>query len=142
MRVVRADGNIPALVKSLRTRLGLTQEQLAHEVGVTFGTVNQWENGRRRPQPYLLKRLEEMDASLNRGGTRLTRAAARAFRKRWQAVNAAAIEELRATSMAQKFCQLAALMASASEFPWPEFPAAETDQVRDRWQRLRKAYHG
>ena len=36
---------IPSLVKRLRQRLGLTQEQLAHEVGVTFSTVNQWENG-------------------------------------------------------------------------------------------------
>ena len=31
--------NIPALVKGLRQRLGLTQEQFAHEVGVTFSTV-------------------------------------------------------------------------------------------------------
>lgn len=50
------------LVKSLRVRMGLTQEQFAQAVGVTFSTVNQWENGHRRPQPFLLKRLLEMDA--------------------------------------------------------------------------------
>jgi transcriptional regulator with XRE-family HTH domain len=44
--------------------MGLTQEQFAREVGVTFSTVNLWENGHRRPQPYLLKRLLEMEASL------------------------------------------------------------------------------
>ena len=55
--------NISALVKSLRGRLGLTQEQFAKEVGVTFSTVNQWENGRRRPQPFLLNRLLEMEAA-------------------------------------------------------------------------------
>lgn len=56
--------NIPGLVKRLRERMGLTQEQFAREVGVTFSTVNQWENGRRRPQPFLLKRLVEMEESL------------------------------------------------------------------------------
>jgi transcriptional regulator with XRE-family HTH domain len=47
--------------------MGLTQEQFAQEVGVTFSTVNQWENGHRRPQPYLLRRLLEMEASLAQG---------------------------------------------------------------------------
>ena len=55
--------DIAALVKRLRERMGLTQEQFAQEVGVTFSTVNQWENGRRRPQPYLMNRLLDMDAS-------------------------------------------------------------------------------
>ena len=57
---------IPQLVRRLRKRMRLTQEQFAHKVGVTFSTVNQWENGRRRPQPYLLKRLLEMEISLDR----------------------------------------------------------------------------
>lgn len=57
--------DVPGLVKRLRERMGgLTQEQFAREVGVTFSTVNLWENGRRRPQPYLLNRLLEMEASL------------------------------------------------------------------------------
>ena len=49
------------LVRSLRERMGLTQEQFAQAVGVTYSTVNQWENGHRRPQPYLQKRLKEME---------------------------------------------------------------------------------
>ncbi len=56
--------SISLLVKRIRARLGLTQEQFAREVGVTFSTVNQWENGHRRPQPYLLNRLFEMEAAL------------------------------------------------------------------------------
>lgn len=55
--------DVPAFVRRLRKRMGLTQEQFAQEVGVTFSTVNQWENGHRRPQPYLWKRLLEIDAS-------------------------------------------------------------------------------
>jgi transcriptional regulator with XRE-family HTH domain len=47
--------------------MNLTQEQFAQEVGVTFSTVNQWENGHRRPQPYLMKRLLEMEASFEHG---------------------------------------------------------------------------
>lgn len=37
------------MVRRLRTKLGLTQEELAHELGITVGTVNRWENGRFRP---------------------------------------------------------------------------------------------
>lgn len=59
-----ADIDIPALVKTLRKRLGLTQEQFAREVGVAFSTVNQWENGKRRPQPFLLKHLLELRDTL------------------------------------------------------------------------------
>jgi transcriptional regulator with XRE-family HTH domain len=39
---------------------GLTQEALAHEVGVTFSTVNSWENGRHRPIPALVARLVDI----------------------------------------------------------------------------------
>lgn len=55
--------DFPVLVRRLRERMGLTQEQFAQEVGVTFSTVNQCENGHRRPQPYLQRRLLEMEAS-------------------------------------------------------------------------------
>ena len=53
---------VPGLVKRLRERMGLTQEQFAREVGVTFSTVNLWENGHRRPQPYLFRKLLEIEA--------------------------------------------------------------------------------
>lgn len=58
--------DIPTLVKGLRDKLGLTQERFAHEVGVVFSTVNQWENGHRRPQPYLMRRLLELEGSLKK----------------------------------------------------------------------------
>jgi len=63
------DQDIPGLVKRIRERMGLTQEQFAREVGVSFSTVNQWENGRRRPQPYLLNRLLEMLAFIAKSGS-------------------------------------------------------------------------
>lgn len=60
-----ASDDIPALVKGLRRRLGLTQEQFAQEVGVTYSTVNRWENGKRLPQPFLLRRLLEIKKGLD-----------------------------------------------------------------------------
>lgn len=56
---------VPALVKELRQRLVLTQEQFAQHVGVTYSTVNHWENGKRVPLPFLAKRLVEMKRELD-----------------------------------------------------------------------------
>lgn len=52
--------NYPALLKALRRVRALTQEQLAHEIGVSFSTVNVWENGHRQPQPFLAKKIREL----------------------------------------------------------------------------------
>ncbi len=60
----------PALVKHLRRALALTQEQFAQRVGVTFSTVNQWENGRRRPQPFLQRRLRQLEQEIEAGDTK------------------------------------------------------------------------
>jgi len=49
--------DVPSLVRGIRVARGLTQEALAREVGVTFSTVNSWENGRHRPIPALVARL-------------------------------------------------------------------------------------
>lgn len=37
------------IIKILRESLGMTQEQLAKQVGVTQGAVAQWENGLTHP---------------------------------------------------------------------------------------------
>ncbi len=59
------------MIKQLRTAAGLTQEQFAARLGVTFSTVNRWENGRGSPTPLARRRLEEL-----RGARRVTRALA------------------------------------------------------------------
>jgi len=38
----------------------MTQEDFAHEVGVTFATVNRWENGKAQPSRLARKILQEM----------------------------------------------------------------------------------
>ena len=49
-----------ALVRALRIHLGFTQERFAQELGVSFSTVNVWENGKRAPLPFLRRRLIEL----------------------------------------------------------------------------------
>jgi putative transcriptional regulator len=52
--------DFPSLVKEIRTVRGLTQEQLARELDVTFSTVNCWENGKHRPIRALASALLRM----------------------------------------------------------------------------------
>jgi transcriptional regulator with XRE-family HTH domain len=51
---------IGKLVRSLRLEAGLTQEKLASELGVTFPTVNRWENNRATPSPLAVEKIEKM----------------------------------------------------------------------------------
>ncbi len=53
----------PFRVKDLRERLGLTQVQMAAHVGVSFATVNRWENGKSKPTALAWQRLLETNAA-------------------------------------------------------------------------------
>ena len=44
-------------IRHLREELNMTQENFAHEIGVTFATVNRWENGRTTPNKIAQKVL-------------------------------------------------------------------------------------
>ncbi|MDL1888688.1 helix-turn-helix transcriptional regulator [Nitrospirales bacterium NOB] len=62
------NAGIAALVRELRRRVGLTQEKFAARIGVTYPTINRWENGRTRPSPLALQRLEDLTRSLGKNG--------------------------------------------------------------------------
>lgn len=49
---------VAELVRELRSRLGLTQEQLAAKLEVTFVSVNRWENGKAKPLPIAMKLMK------------------------------------------------------------------------------------
>lgn len=49
---------ISRVVRELRQQLGLTQEKFAAKLGVTYLTVNRWENGRTKPSPMAMKLIE------------------------------------------------------------------------------------
>jgi len=55
-----SDVDVAQLVRELRRALGLTQEQFARRLDVTFGTINGWENGKHVPIPALRSRLVEI----------------------------------------------------------------------------------
>lgn len=48
------------IVRDLRLLAGLTQEQFAATLGVTFSTINRWENGRSKPSPLAMDKIEGM----------------------------------------------------------------------------------
>ena len=50
----------PARIRELRVAIGLTQEEFARELGVSFTTVSRWENGHGTPSPLPQRRLQEL----------------------------------------------------------------------------------
>ena len=53
-------------IRELRQNLNMTQENFAHEIGVTFATVNRWENGKTQPNKVAQKVLKQLERKLHR----------------------------------------------------------------------------
>jgi transcriptional regulator with XRE-family HTH domain len=68
---LNAQANIPRLVRELRKRTGLTQEKFAAKLGVTFPTINRWENGRTKPSPLATQKIEELLRKMGDSGNDL-----------------------------------------------------------------------
>jgi len=68
---LNAQADIPQLVRELRDRTGLTQEKFAAKLGVTFPTINRWENGRAKPSPLAMQKIEELLRSMGDDGADL-----------------------------------------------------------------------
>ncbi|MFH1135781.1 MAG: helix-turn-helix transcriptional regulator [Pseudomonadota bacterium] len=56
--MARAPENFAEKVKEARLQLGLSQEELAHELGVSFSTINRWENNKTVPFKLARKQFE------------------------------------------------------------------------------------
>jgi predicted ATPase/DNA-binding NarL/FixJ family response regulator/transcriptional regulator with XRE-family HTH domain len=54
--------SVAARLRFLRGSLGLSQEQLARRLGVSFATVNRWESGRTQQSPRALVAIAELEA--------------------------------------------------------------------------------
>ncbi len=52
--------NFPELVKGVRKQLRISQEELAHELGVSFATVNRWENGKTVPSKLARRQFDQL----------------------------------------------------------------------------------
>ena len=56
----RKDNELAEMIRDLRATLGLTQEKFAAKVGVTWSTVNRWENGRGKPSPLAMRQVKAL----------------------------------------------------------------------------------
>ncbi|MBW4599687.1 MAG: helix-turn-helix transcriptional regulator [Calothrix sp. FI2-JRJ7] len=52
------------VLRELRQKAGLTQEQFAVVLGVTYTTVNRWENGHSKPSPMAMKLIEKVQQEI------------------------------------------------------------------------------
>jgi len=48
------------VIRRLRRKLSLTQEEFAHAIAVTVSTVNRWENGHAAPSKLAWKVIREL----------------------------------------------------------------------------------
>ncbi len=78
-------GNPVDILRAIRAKLNLTQEQLADRLGVSFATVNRWEGGTAKPQKAARAVIEALAAEAGVTDPELTdplEAAASATRRR------------------------------------------------------------
>ena len=59
-QITSDSGEIGERIRALRQALGLTQEQLATRLGVSFPTVNRWENNHAKPSPLAMEKIEAL----------------------------------------------------------------------------------
>ncbi|CCB90881.1 putative uncharacterized protein [Waddlia chondrophila 2032/99] len=63
-----AENEVGNLIRNLRKAMALTQEQFAAKLGVTFPTVNRWENQKAAPSPLATEKLQKLQTQLEKKG--------------------------------------------------------------------------
>ena len=78
--------DIPAVLRTIRSHLDLTQEQLAERLGVSFASINRWEGGAIKPQKAAQEAIAtlaiEADVDIMELAAEPTEAAVRVTRRR------------------------------------------------------------
>ena len=64
---------IGGLIREFRLLTELTQEQFAAYLGVTYGTINRWENGRSQPSPIAMQLIQQKLGEVGEQGQELLR---------------------------------------------------------------------
>jgi len=57
---LNAQADLSRLVREPRERTGLIQEKFAAKLGVTYPTINRWEDGKARPSPLAIQQLKDL----------------------------------------------------------------------------------
>ncbi|MEA5625377.1 helix-turn-helix transcriptional regulator [Nostoc sp. UHCC 0251] len=65
------DVKIAALIREARQLLQLSQVELTSKIGVSFQSVNRWENGRNRPISLALQQIERLLYEMGKPGENL-----------------------------------------------------------------------
>lgn len=60
--------NYAARVSDLRDQLGMTQKEFADRIGVSFATVNRWENGHTTPSKAVREKIEDLETKVEQEG--------------------------------------------------------------------------
>ena len=68
--------SLSVMVKEIRRQLAMSQEDLARQLGVSYATVNRWENGQSKPSKlakaqldaFCTKMADQGKLSLPKGG--------------------------------------------------------------------------
>ncbi|MBI9083667.1 MAG: helix-turn-helix transcriptional regulator [Desulfobacterales bacterium] len=66
--MIRKPENFPVQVKEVRRQLMLSQEELAHALGVSYATVNRWENGKTVPSKLAQRQFDQFCADKRERG--------------------------------------------------------------------------
>lgn len=74
--------DIPALLRTIRARLDLTQEQLAERLGVSFASINRWEGGAIKPQKAAQEAIAALAVEAGVDAAEPTEAAVRVTQRR------------------------------------------------------------
>jgi type I restriction enzyme M protein len=107
--------DLPGIIRDLRTRLHLSQEELAHRLGVSFATINRWENGRAEPHGAARSALDALLEEVGQGELGLRREEIDAPRRRKRGTNKSAV--LSTKSMEQMLWDAACKIRGEKDAP-------------------------
>jgi putative transcriptional regulator len=74
---------IAQLVRELRDTMQLSQEKFADALGMTFATINRWENGHATPSPLALRQIATLLHHLAQSPDETLRARSQAIRSKY-----------------------------------------------------------
>ena len=60
--------NVARIIRNVRRRLALTQQEFATQLGVALPTVSRWENKRYKPSPLAMNKVESLLRDMGKEG--------------------------------------------------------------------------
>lgn len=70
-KIIIEQPKIGLFIQDIRLLMGLTQEEFAGIIGVTFPTVNRWENGHTKPSKLAVQQIEALVDKLGENGQKI-----------------------------------------------------------------------